>query len=84
MIFTSYSMPTVIFMSLDVVTRMATFSVNGVSVEREIASHITDELLEQHLMDLAQGLAIEFSEVSASVEITNATPFTPGEVLITE
>lgn len=50
------------YMSIDLVTREATFDVDGESVTRQIADDINDSNLDVHLQALADGLCIEYTK----------------------
>lgn len=73
---------TVKFVSIDMETRMATFDVDGVIEERQIADKIKQDTLAEHLTAMAEGLLIE-AKARIIPEITNA-PFAAGEEIVTE
>lgn len=64
------------FQSVDLKARTATFDVDGESVTRGIADDVVNETLKDHLIALAQGLAIEYT---APVELSESAPFAAGE-----
>ena len=64
------------FLSMDLVNKTATFEVNSNVVNRPIAEGVTDETIKDHLVALAQGLAIELPEDVAQLTVV---PFKVGE-----
>lgn len=73
---------TVNFVSIDMETRMATFDVDGVIEERQIADGVGQDTLAEHLTAMAEGLVIEAKERLVP-EITEA-PFEAGIPIVTE
>jgi hypothetical protein len=73
---------TVNFVSIDMEARTATFDVDGVIEERQIADGVGQDTIAEHLTAMAEGLVIEAKERLVP-EITEA-PFAVGQEIITE
>lgn len=73
---------TVKFVSIDMEARTATFDVDGVIEERQIADGVGQDTLGEHLIVMAEGLVIEAKERLVP-EITES-PFTAGEPIVIE
>lgn len=71
----------VTFLNLDLVTRMAEFDVDGLTVSRQIAESIGDNDIDNHLIALANGLAIEYQNSSPN-DLTRPASISSGTVLV--
>lgn len=78
-------MATIKFISLDKKTRMASFDVDGKTIARQISDNFDEhgQTIDDQVMALADGLAIEFADQDAPTEI-NDTSIAAGTILVSD
>ena len=64
--------------SIDKVNRMVTFDIDGALVSREVAEHIDDTSIDDHITALKNGLTVEYDIPSKTI---TKVKYSKGDIL---